>query len=80
MKTSIKPRGRNELQSKLLRRGSILVLSVSMLVAIFAFTAFTVDVAEGTYRMYYAACDKHGNWRIASAVTVATDEQGSARG
>ena len=44
MKTSIKPRGRNELQSKLLRRGSILVLSVSMLVAIFAFTAFTVDV------------------------------------
>jgi hypothetical protein len=33
-----------------------------------------IDVAEGTYRMYYAACDRHGNWRIASAVTVATDE------
>jgi Flp pilus assembly protein TadG len=44
MKTSTKPRRRNALRSNLLRRGSILVLSVSMLVAIFAFTAFTVDV------------------------------------
>jgi hypothetical protein len=32
-----------------------------------------VEVADGTYRMYYAACDKNGNWRVASAITVATD-------
>ena len=24
---------------------------------------------DGRYRMYYAACDSSGNWRIASAVT-----------
>ena len=28
-----------------------------------------IKISEGTYRMYYAACDKDGNWRIASAVT-----------
>ena len=28
-----------------------------------------VEIGNGNYRMYYAACDKHGNWRIASAVT-----------
>jgi hypothetical protein len=28
-----------------------------------------VPIGEGRYRMYYAACDKDGNWRIASAVT-----------
>ena len=44
MKTSSTPRRKNALQSKLLRRGSILVLSAAMLVAIFAFTSFTVDV------------------------------------
>ena len=27
-----------------------------------------VEVEPGRYRMYYAACDRHGNWRIASAV------------
>ncbi|MCX6992510.1 MAG: hypothetical protein NT011_05120 [Kiritimatiellaeota bacterium] len=27
-----------------------------------------VRIGEGKYRMYYAACDKNGNWRIASAV------------
>ena len=27
-----------------------------------------VRIAAGRYRMYYAACDKNGNWRIASAV------------
>lgn len=32
-----------------------------------------IEVDDGTYRMYYAVCDKHGNWRIASAVTVPTD-------
>ena len=28
-----------------------------------------VEIGEGRYRMYYAACDKEGNWRIASAVS-----------
>lgn len=28
-----------------------------------------INVAEGMYRMYYAACDRYGNWRIASAAT-----------
>lgn len=27
-----------------------------------------VEFEPGRYRMYYAACDRHGNWRIASAV------------
>ena len=27
-----------------------------------------IEIGNGTYRMYYAACDKDGNWRIASAV------------
>ena len=29
-----------------------------------------LEIGEGKYRMYYAACDKNGNWRIASAVTA----------
>ncbi len=28
-----------------------------------------VKIANGNFRMYYAACDRDGNWRIASAVT-----------
>lgn len=28
-----------------------------------------IKIGEGKYRMYYAACDKDGNWRIASAVS-----------
>ncbi len=28
-----------------------------------------VEIGDGRYRMYYAACDRKGNWRIASAVT-----------
>lgn len=28
-----------------------------------------IDIGGGRYRMYYAACDKAGNWRIASAAT-----------
>lgn len=28
-----------------------------------------VKIEDGEYRMYYAACDKHGKWRIASAVS-----------
>jgi len=28
-----------------------------------------IKLANGTFRMYYAACDKDGIWRIASAVT-----------
>ena len=31
-----------------------------------------IKISEGTYRMYYASCDRHGNWRIASAVTTDT--------
>jgi len=27
-----------------------------------------VEIGEGRYRMYYAACDSQGHWRIASAV------------
>ena len=30
-----------------------------------------INVDEGMYRMYYAACDKYGNWRIAIAATEA---------
>ncbi len=29
-----------------------------------------IRIGEGMYRMYYAACDKDGNWRIASAVSA----------
>ena len=29
-----------------------------------------IKVGDGKYRMYYAACDKAGNWRVASAVTA----------
>lgn len=29
-----------------------------------------MPLGDGRYRMYYAACDKAGNWRIASAVTA----------
>ena len=29
-----------------------------------------IRIGEGAYRMYYAACDARGNWRIASAVTA----------
>ena len=32
-----------------------------------------VEIGNGHYRMYYAACDKHGNWRIASSVTEQRD-------
>ena len=32
-----------------------------------------IDVGDGTYRMYYAACDNDGNWRVASAVTAPID-------
>jgi hypothetical protein len=28
-----------------------------------------VEIGDGQYRMYYAACDRNGNWRIASART-----------
>jgi hypothetical protein len=28
-----------------------------------------VNIADGNYRMYYAACDSYGNWRVASAIT-----------
>jgi hypothetical protein len=28
-----------------------------------------VEIGDGAYRMYYAACDAFGSWRIASAVT-----------
>ena len=28
-----------------------------------------IEIGEGVYRMVYAACDRNGNWRIASAVT-----------
>ena len=29
-----------------------------------------IEIGDGVYRMYYAACDRHGSWRIVSAVTV----------
>jgi predicted GH43/DUF377 family glycosyl hydrolase len=28
-----------------------------------------IKISKGVYRMYYAACDNKGNWRIASAIT-----------
>ena len=28
-----------------------------------------IEIGDGRYRMYYAACDNEGHWRIASAVT-----------
>ena len=28
-----------------------------------------VQIGPSEYRMYYAACDRDGNWRIASAIT-----------
>jgi len=32
-----------------------------------------IAIGDGAYRMYYAACDRDGNWRIASAVTAAAE-------
>lgn len=29
-----------------------------------------IEIEPGRYRMYYAACDAQGNWRVVSAVTV----------
>ena len=29
-----------------------------------------IRLGDGSYRVYYAACDKDGNWRIASAVSI----------
>ena len=29
-----------------------------------------IEIGPGRYRMYYAACDKNGNWQIASAITA----------
>jgi hypothetical protein len=31
-----------------------------------------LDIGPRTRRMYYAACDTHGVWRIVSAVSVPT--------
>jgi hypothetical protein len=28
-----------------------------------------IRLADGRHRMYYAACDAHGNWRVASAIS-----------
>jgi hypothetical protein len=28
-----------------------------------------IRLDDGHYRMYYAACDAHGIWRVASAVS-----------
>ena len=39
-----------------------------------------IELDDGGYRMYYAACDKNGNWRIASAISMSTDEQVTDRG
>ena len=33
-----------------------------------------LEVGNGQYRMYYAACDAYGNWRIPSAATAAWPE------
>ena len=38
--------------------------------AIHAEDMSVVPIGGGRYRMYYAACDRDGNWRIASAVTA----------
>jgi hypothetical protein len=32
-----------------------------------------IEIDDGLYRMYYAACDKNGHWRIASAVGRLTE-------
>ena len=32
-----------------------------------------IEIEDGQYRMYYAACDRNGNWRIASARTERTE-------
>lgn len=29
-----------------------------------------IKIKDNAYRMYYAACDKHGTWRIASAIST----------
>ncbi len=34
-----------------------------------------VQIGKNEYRMYYATCDKDGNWRIASAVTKEPDQE-----
>ncbi len=34
-----------------------------------------IALQDGTYRMYYAACDSRGNWGIASAVTAQAGRQ-----
>ena len=32
-----------------------------------------IEIEDGQYRMYYAACDRNGDWRIASARTERTE-------
>ena len=34
-----------------------------------------IEIEDGQYRMYYAACDRNGNWRIASARTEPIDDE-----
>jgi hypothetical protein len=34
-----------------------------------------IEIGDGLYRMYYAACDRHGNWRIASATSFDEEEE-----
>ncbi len=48
--------------------------SADSLDAVHAEDMSVIDIGDHTYRMYYAACDKQGNWRIASAVTVDTEK------
>ena len=33
-----------------------------------------IEIEDGHYRMYYAACDRQGNWRIASARSERTEK------
>jgi len=55
------------------RRGPVLVEGPGYgqegLDAIHAEDMTLVDLGDGRFRMYYAACDRHGRWQIASAIT-----------
>ena len=55
------------------RRGPVLVEGPGYgqegLDAIHAEDMTLADLGDGRFRMYYAACDRHGRWQIASAIT-----------
>ena len=50
--------------------------SIQGLDAVHAEDMSLLAIGGGAYRMYYAACDRSGNWRVVSAVTASISRGG----